>query len=70
MERIIRLDNLLPTNDEQFNTEIYANQMRPDMAAKPRGTRGNQSTTKQGIKSLDVSHWAKNVPQSIRDDTT
>jgi hypothetical protein len=59
---MIRLDDLLPVDDEQFNSEMYANDMKKvDNIAKQRGVRGNQQTN-GGIKSLDVAHWAKNIP--------
>lgn len=67
---MIRLDDLLPVDDEQFNSEMYANDMKKvDNIAKQRGVRGNQQTN-GGIKSLDVAHWAKNIPQQVRDDVT
>ena len=52
---------------------MYANDVKkPDNLGKQRGVRGNQvvGVTPGGIKSLDVAHWAKNIPQQIRDDIT
>ena len=63
----MKLDDLLPVQDEHFNSEVFpvnANQQEMNKA------RLDHQRMQPNIKSLDVSHWAKNVPQMVRDDQT
>jgi hypothetical protein len=66
MGATVRLEDLYVNHQDQLKTESYANEaVKSELKRNIRNVAPNP-----GVKSLDVSHWARNLPQPVQDETS
>lgn len=67
MGATVKLDDLLPEQDEHFQSEVYAN--NNSKQAYQRGMTGQIAPPPviPSMKSLDDKHWLNNLPQPVNE---